>query len=279
VTDEADESNDGGPFPIDFNAPRLARIENFISGGEANFSVDRTVAEDLAEATPNSLEGLRAVIEGMQAFVARGVHAVVDESDVRQFLHIGMATPTTGMIHELVLPAVPDARVVYASYDPTTLAHVHTLFKDVPEGAVAHVHSQFDDPGRILRGAAATLDLDQPIAVVLPTSLNIVTDEAAQRLMDALRDALAPGSYLVLAHTSLDIEADGTAEVIDLLNQALEETYVARTEAEIAHLVEGYDLLDPGLVPIERWRSAGDPPYLPRGQLIPLYGVVGCKPG
>jgi hypothetical protein len=54
---------------------------------------------------------------------------------------------------------------------------------------------------------------------------------------------------------------------------------VARTEAEIAHLVAGFDLLDPGLVPIERWRSVGDPPYLPRGQLIPLYGVVGCRPG
>jgi hypothetical protein len=81
-----------------------------------------------------------------------------------------------------------------------------------------------------------------------------------------------------MAQTSLDIFARGAAEVVELLNSVLEEPYVARTESEIAHHLEGFDLLDPGLVPIEQWRSDGDPPFLPGGQLIPLYGAVGRKP-
>jgi S-adenosyl methyltransferase len=214
----------------------------------------------------------------LHRFKVRGVRTVANESDVRQFLHVGTATPSTGMVHEDVLPLVPDARIVYASYDTTTLAHVHALWRDAPDGAVAHVHSRFDEPGKILRGAAETLDLGTPIAVVLPTTLNVLTDEVAQALMDALREALAAGSYVVMAQTSLDIYAEGAADVVELLDAVLEEPYIARTRAEIAHHLEGFDLLDPGLVPIEEWRSDGDPPFLPPGQLIPLFGAVGRKP-
>ena len=277
MSDEAADSN-GNPFGIEFDVAELARVRNAISGGESNFTVDREVAESLVEATPNGLEGLRAVIEALHKFVMRAVRTIADESDVRQFLHIGTLTPTTSMVHEHVLPLVPDAHVVYASYDTTTLAHAHALWRDAPEGAVGHVHSSFDNPQKILRGAAEMLDLGQPIAVVLPTSLNVVTDEVAQKLIDALDATLVPGSYIVMAQTSFDIFAHGTAEVIELLNSVLEEPYVARTEAEIAHHLEGFDLLPPGLVPVEQWRSDGDPPFLPDGQLIPLYAAVGRKP-
>jgi S-adenosyl methyltransferase len=278
VTDEAGDHSEDGPFPIELDVPRLARIRNAISGGDANFTVDREVVKSLSDAAPSGLEGLQGVIEALQRFKTRAVRTVAEESDVRQFLHVGTATSSSEMVHEHVLPLVPDARIVYASYDTTTLAHVHDLWRGAPEGAVAHVHSRFDDPQRILRGTADTLDLSKPIAALLPTTLNVVTDEVAQGLMDALREALAPGSYLVMAQTSLDIYAEGAAEVVEMLNSVLEEPYIARSKSEIAHHLGGFDLLEPGLVPIEQWRSDGDPPFLPAGQLIPLFAAVGRKP-
>jgi len=278
VTDEAGDHSEDGPFPIELDVPRLARIRNAISGGDANFTVDREVVKSLSDAAPSGLEGLQGVIEALQRFKTRAVRTVAEESDVRQFLHVGTATSSSEMVHEHVLPLVPDARIVYASYDTTTLAHVHDLWRGAPEGAVAHVHSRFDDPQRILRGTADTLDLSKPIAALLPTTLNVVTDEVAQGLMDALREALAPGSYLVMAQTSLDIYAEGAAEVVEMLNSVLEEPYIARSKSEIAHHLRGFDLLEPGLVPIEQWRSDGDPPFLPAGQLIPLFAAVGRKP-
>jgi hypothetical protein len=278
VTEEATYSDDGGPFAIDPDVPRLARIRNAISGGEANFAADRDVVKSLADATPTGLAGLQGVIEALQRFKTRAVGTVARESDVRQFLHVGTATSSTGMVHEHVLPLVPDAKIVYASYDTTTLAHVHALWKDAPDGAVAHVHSRFEEPQKILQGAAETLDFGRPIALLLPTTLNVLVDEVAQALIDALREALAPGSYVMLAETSLDIYAEGAADVVELLNAVLEEPYIARTRSEVAHHLEGFDLLDPGLVPIEKWRDDGDPPFLPAGQLIPLFGAVGRKP-
>jgi hypothetical protein len=277
VTDDAGDKAGDSSFFIDLDVPHLARIRNAISGGKANFTVDRDFTEELAKATPNGIDGLQAVIEALHRFVMRAVRTVADESDVRQFLHIGTATPSTSMVHEHILPLVPDAHIVYASYDTTTLAHAHGLWRDAPDGAVGHVHSPFDNPQRILQGAAEMLDLDAPIAVVLPTSLNVVTDDVAQDLVDALRATLVPGSYLVLAETSLDIYAEGAAEVVELLNSVLDKPYLARTEAEIAHHLEGFDLLDPGLVPVEEWRSDGDPPFLPEGQRIPLFAAVGRR--
>lgn len=273
-----DRSDDGGPFPIDIDVPSLSRIRNAISGGVANFSVDRDVVDVMVKANPWGLDALQRFIEALHRFKMRAVDTVADESDVRQFLNLGTATPLASMVFEHIRPLVPDARIVYASYDTTTLAHVHTLRRAAPPGTVAHVHSRFDDPAKILRGAAETLDLDQPIAVVLPTSLNVVTDAAAQQLVDALRATLVAGSYVVMAQISLDIFAIGTAEVVETLNGVLDEPYIARPRHEIAHHLEGFDLLDPGLVPIERWRPDGDPPFLPDGQMIPLFGAVARQP-
>jgi hypothetical protein len=272
------DSNDEGPLPIDLGVPRISRVRNALVGGDANFAVDREVADALVETSPFGAVGLKGVLEALDQFVTRALRTIADESEVRQFLHIGTATPSAGMVHERVLPLVPDARVVYASHDATTLAHVHGLRRDRPDGAVGHVHSRFDDPERILRGAAETLDLSIPVAVILPTSLNIVSDEVAQKLVDALRNALVPGSYLVMAQTSLDIPADGTERVIALLNTVLDEPYVARSREQIAGHLEGFELLEPGLVPIELWRSDGAPPFLDNGQQMPFFGAVALRP-
>lgn len=265
-------------FSIEPDVPRLARIRNAISGGDANFSADRKVVESLTAVTPSGLEGLQGVLEALHRFKRRAIRTIREESDVRQFLHLGTGTPSTAMVYEHLLGIVPDAKVVYVSYDTATLAHVHTLGRGAPPGAVAHVHCRFDDPQRILDGAAETLNLAKPTAVVLPTTLNLVTDEAAQGLIDALREALAADSYVVMAQTTLDIPTPGTAEIIAVLNSVLDDPYIARSRSEIIRHLEGFDLLDPGLVPIERWRPDGDAPFLPDGQLIALFGAVGHKP-
>ncbi|HET6952339.1 MAG TPA: SAM-dependent methyltransferase [Acidimicrobiales bacterium] len=150
---------------MDLSVARLARVENFLAGGEAHFAIDRAAADTLAEASPVGLDGLRGVVQAMKIFVARAARFLAGDVAVSQLLDIGMSTPTTGMVHDVAWRTAPDTRVVYASYDPTTLAHVHSLRKDAAEGAVAHVHNSFDEPHKTLREAAATLDFRRPVAV------------------------------------------------------------------------------------------------------------------
>jgi hypothetical protein len=162
--------------------------------------------------------------------------------------------------------------VVYVSYDPTTLAHVHKLADDVDDGVVAHVNSPFHDTGLILRESAAVLDLTRPLAVVLPTTLNMLgDDETIRRVVADLRAATVPGSYLVVAHTSLDIAPEGTEQALARFNEVLGETYVAHPAAEIIRFLGGYELLEPGLVPLDDWRP--DPPDAER-RAVPIFGAV-----
>jgi len=272
-----DGDHDDGPFAIDPSVPRLARVENFLVGGQAHFAVDQAAAESIGDLSTGGLDGLRGLIEAIKTFVARAVAVASTELGIRQYLHIGMSTPTTGMVHHIATRIAPGSRVVYVSYDPTTLAHVHALGDDVDDGVVAHVNSAFDDVELILREAGAVLDLARPVAVVLPTSLNLITDdEVAQRIVDELHAAMAPGSHLVLAHTSLDIAPEGTDRAIARFNEILDESYVVRSEAEIARLLAGFELIEPGLVPVDRWRP-DDPTAAATRRPRPIFGAVGHR--
>jgi S-adenosyl methyltransferase len=266
------EGTDEVPFAIDPSVPRLARVESFLAGGQAHFATDRAAAESIGELVPGGLDGLRDMNDAINDFIARAVTVLSRDLGVRQYLHIAMTTPTTGMVHHVATKVAADARVVYVSYDPTTLAHVHTLGDDVDDGIVAHVNSPFDDTPRILREAGAVLDLSRPVAVVLPTTLNMIgDDEAIRRVVADLRAAMVPGSYLVMAHTSLDNAPEGTDRALALFNEILGETYVAHTAAEITQFIEDYELLEPGLVPLDDWRP--DDPSGPR-RTVPIYGAV-----
>jgi hypothetical protein len=269
------EGTDEVPFAIDPSVPRLARVESFLAGGQAHFATDRAAAESIGDLAPGGLDGLRDMNDAIKDFVARAVTVLSSDVGIRQYLHIAMSTPTTGMVHHIATKIAADARVVYVSYDPTTLAHVHALGDDVDDGVVAHVNSPFDDTQLILREAGAVLDLSRPVAVVLPTTLNMIGDhEAIRRVVAELRAAMVPGSYLVSAHTSLEIAPEGTDRALARFNEILGETYVTHTVAEITQFIEDFELLEPGLVPLDDWRP--DDPSAPR-RTVPIYGAVSYR--
>ena len=49
---------------------------------------------------------------------------------------------------------------------------------------------------------------------------------------------------------------------------------MTRTAAEVERFFDGFDLLDPGVVEIQRWRPDGRRAMLPGG----FYGGVGARP-
>jgi S-adenosyl methyltransferase len=100
------------------------------------------------------------------------------------------------------------------------------------------------------------------------------SDEAAT-LIAGLRDALVPGSYVVISHGTTDGQAPNVAEAMAHYNQTTA-PFQPRNHAEFAAFFEGLDLIDPGLVRISRWRpdqgqDAGDDTQ------VAAYGGVGYK--
>lgn len=278
MTDEPlDPEPDRQPdFDIDSRVTRPARLYNFLVGGDANFSVDRKTAEAVAEGMPGGLETIRTAVQAIGDFLGRVVRYLVEEAGARQLLYVGTSVPAKDQIHRLAHEVAPDTRVVYVGNDPVVMARAHELRQGTGEGATAYVHGTLKDPERIWGQAAQTLDPRRPVAILIPTTLCLVADEAKPHAITRwLVDAAAPGSHLMVAHPIGDLPAEGRRQPSELLNEAMSERYTLRTPDEVARFFDGLDLVDPGLVPIDRWRPAGGSPT---SDPYPMLGGVGLKP-
>lgn len=147
---------------------------------------------------PWVVSGVRA----NRAFLRRAVEALA-ESGIDQFLDLGAGLPSAGNVHEVAQGVNPAARVVYVDNDPVVLAHARALLA-TDERTVA-VAGDFLDPSGILVDPAVRghLDFSRPVAVLLVAVLHFVPDEADPAgCVAVLRDAVAPGSALVLSHVA-----------------------------------------------------------------------------
>ncbi len=91
-----------------------------------------------------------------------------------------------------------------------------------------------------------------------------------------LREALAPGSYVVISHGTTDGQPAHVAEGMRSYAQTTAD-FQPRSHAEVLRFFDGLDLVDPGLVFVPRWRP-DDPGEAGRAQQIAAYGGAGRKP-
>jgi S-adenosyl methyltransferase len=255
---------------LDTSVAHPARVYDYWLGGKDNFAADREAAEQVIAANPSVLPRVRA----NRAFLGRAVRYLADEAGIRQFLDIGTGLPTVDNTHEVAQQAAPESRIVYVDNDPIVLSHARALLTSTPQGATAYVDSDLRDTAGLLAAAGATLDLGQPVAIMLLMILQYVLDEEDPwGIVARLLDAVPAGSYLVVSDTAADIDAEVVAESARRYNQRLGAVrQTRRTRAEFTRFFDGLDLVDPGVVPLPEWRALASP-----GQHIPAYAAIGAK--
>jgi hypothetical protein len=253
-----------------------ARMYDYLLGGQDNFEADRAAIAALLTAVPSARTGARE----NRAFLGRAVRYLVAEAGVRQFLDIGSGFPTANNVHEVAQAIDPASRVVYVDNDPLVLARATQLLAGQPAGQTAFLQADLRDPAAILYHPVLreTLDLTQPVALMLVAVLHFFPDEADPGgIVAHLLAALPPGSYLVASHTTADFTADAGAAADGV--QAVHRAglpFQVRTAAQFTGLAfRGLRLADPGLVPVSEWRP-GDGPR-PRPAEVGYYGAVGRK--
>jgi SAM-dependent methyltransferase len=258
------------PPEFDTKQANVARVYDYWLGGSHNFLPDQDLARAIVAVEPN----IRAMARANRAFLGRAVRFLA-AAGIRQFLDIGSGIPTEGNVHEVAQHAVPGAHVVYADIDPVVVAHSKAILAG--NASTAIITADLRQPDKILTHPTVgqLIDFTQPTAVLLVAVLHVIADaDDPWRIVAKLRDALAPGSYLVLCHA--------TSESKPALAQAIENLYTRsvttgsriRPRAQILRFFDGFDLVDPGLVYMPQWRpeSPGDVPADP-SQLWALAGV------
>lgn len=255
---------------VDVSIPHSARVWNYWLGGKDCFAADRAAGNAFIETFPGIVDVARA----SRAFLERAVRILTAEEGIRQFLDIGSGLPTAENTHEVAQAVASDSRVVYVDNDPIVLIHARALLTGSAEGATAYVEAELTAPEDVLSGATATLDLGQPVAVILNGVMGHVSDTAqAAAIISELMARLVPGSFLVLSDGTAVVDAAGS-EAQDDYNVSGAEAYHLRTPAEITEFFSGLELLEPGVVSLNEWRP---PPGQEPGPQLDNYGGVGRK--
>ncbi|AWS41335.1 SAM-dependent methyltransferase [Streptosporangium sp. 'caverna'] len=243
------------PQGVDPTVPSVARMYDYYLGGKDNFASDREAAEKFIEVVP----GMRMIAQANRAFLRRAVTELAGQG-IRQFLDIGSGLPTQENVHQVVHRIIPDAQVTYVDNDPIVLAHGRALLADNPRTTV--IQADMREPKALLDHpeVRATIDFDRPVALILLAMLHFVPEDAdADAIVTSVREALSPGSYLVLSHGFAGYSGQETQEKAqEVYVSTATGSITSRSPDQIAAYLEGLDVLPPGIVPVEAWRPEFD---------------------
>lgn len=241
---------DGPGF--DPTVPNVARIYDYMLGGKDNFASDRQVAEQIMANVPTSAWSARQ----QRAFVVRAVRYCARRG-IGQFLDVGSGLPTMDNVHEVARRVIPDAAVVYVDNDPLALAHARALLATSP--GVAALRGDAREPQKILTDVKAhgLLDLARPVVVLMTGILHFIADtEDPAGIVEAFRDAIPAGSYLVLSHATGGGRPDAEYAK-EVMRRESAPPYYTRSRREFAAFFAGLELVDPGVVLTVQWQPDG----------------------
>jgi hypothetical protein len=246
-----EETMSGDPSRLDTGTAHIARVYDYWLGGKDNFTADRVAGDEALQAFPGLISSVRA----NRAFLARVVRYLATQRGIRQFLDIGTGIPASSNTHEVAQSVVPQARVVYVDNDPMVLAHARALLSSGEQGATAYLDADLRDTGKILEAARRTLDFSKPVAVMLIAVLHLISDaDDPAGIIAQLMEAVPAGSTLAISHVPNDMHMGAMSDMSDRLNRLLSQPSTYRGQAQVTGFFTGLELVEPGVVPIQRWR-------------------------
>ncbi|GAA3876445.1 SAM-dependent methyltransferase [Saccharothrix violaceirubra] len=239
-----------GPVPegVDTGLPSAARLYDYLLGGGHNFAADRELAGKFLAAQPNA----RVIARLNRAFLRRAVLYLVAHG-IRQFVDLGSGIPTVGNVHEVARRAAPESRVVYVDYEDVAVAHSRMILKG--DDLATIVQQDMTEPDRLLAAVRDTelIDFAEPVGVLAVGVFHFVPPESDPAgVLAAYRDAVVPGSHLALSQFTADLQPAEMAGIVEVMSSSANPMF-PRTGEEITALFAGFDLIEPGVVPLPLW--------------------------
>lgn len=244
------------------SVPTAAGMYDYYLGGSAHTPVDRAAAQQIVQLVPQ----IRDAAWANRGFLQRAVNRMATEWGIRQFLDIGSGLPTQHNTHDAVAEVAPDGRVVYVDLDPAVVDRAREILvgtdrASVIQGDVRHPEAILTHPE-----TRRLIDFSEPVGLLLVAVLHFVPDDDDPwALVRRYRDALAPGSYLALSHTSMgDQVSDEARETGTKIYASTANPPTDRARTEIERFFDGLEIVPPypaaapGLVFVGLW-GADDP--------------------
>ncbi|MEU8309811.1 SAM-dependent methyltransferase [Actinomadura sp. NPDC048955] len=242
------------PVAYDHSRPAMARLWVRWGGGKDYNPADKALGDKVKAHFPQ----VTSIARQRLAFRSRVVRALAGGHGIDQFLVAGVDMPQIDEVHAVAQSINPRARVVYCDADVLVMTYAEAMFAGESPGACGFVRAGLDDPGAMLEGAAETLDLDRPVAVLLINSLDLLPEPQAVAALAAFRAILAAGSYVAFCHLTAEHDR-GLAALGDVCADTSPGPPRVRDLASLERLCAGMVMVPPGLVSAPAWRPDPGP--------------------
>lgn len=261
------------PPRIDTTKPSIARAYDYMIGGKDHFASDRAVGDQIMRELPGAV----AIAVDNRKTLVRAVRYLARDAGIRQFIDLGSGLPTADNVHQVAQRHAPESRVVYVDNDPVVLAYGRALLDEndrttVVQADIREPREILDDPG--VRGL---IDFDRPVGVIMCAILHHLLDEEDPAgVVATFRDAVPSGSHLFLTHFCA-----GEGPEARHLEEKAHSTFGRgrwRRQEEIASYFDGFELVDPGIVPLVHWHPDEPLHREPTVWERLIVGGVGRKP-
>ncbi|MER6915107.1 SAM-dependent methyltransferase [Streptomyces sp. NPDC000594] len=243
------------PDAIDTTVPSVARMYDYYLGGDDNYESDRVACEELLKAVPST----KVLAVNNRRFLRRVVRMLAADHGIRQFVDHGSGLPTQDNVHQVAQAVDPASRVVYVDNDPIVLAHGRALLEENDRTAVIQADMRDTDGIFGHPETVRLIDFEQPVAALFVSVLHCIPDESDPAgLIRRVAERLAPGSFLVVCQLVSE-RPEIRKYVTDFMAEATGGHWGrVREQREVAAYLDGFDLLQPGLVEVSTWRPDSD---------------------
>lgn len=257
------------PSEVDMDTPSVARVYDAYLDGAANNRADRVFAQRVCEIIPNVHE----LAVGNRRFLARGVGYAIGQG-VCQIIDIGCGVPSIWLTHHVAHRLNPACPVVYVDHE--AVAYQAMLNVTATDDRLGAVRADLRDVEGVLSDPVTTslVDFDQPVVLVMGLLLHFISDDDDPGgLLGLYRDAVAPGSYLVISHDTADGREADMARIAALYAE-IARPLALRNRAQLGALLHEFELIEPGIVHMPLWRPAPDDPMIEPPESSCAYAVV-----
>jgi O-methyltransferase involved in polyketide biosynthesis len=224
---------------------------DFYLGGKNNFAVDREAARRMIERIPQ----IPAAARGNRQFLQRAVSAAA-RAGIKQFIDIGSGLPTQENTHQVAHNIDPAIKIAYVDNDPQAVIHAKTILSDGgTKETVTVLDRDLRGTGELADSLSGFIDWSQPVALMLVAVMHFVEQGECYQVVDAYKDRMAPGSWLILSHSTADVLSEEAAALIEEEYARSNYGIYLRTKAQVTRFFGGTAILSPGITDVATWRS------------------------
>ncbi|MGY3676602.1 SAM-dependent methyltransferase [Streptomyces sp. TE33382] len=259
--------------------PRQARMNDYALGGHDHLPADRNTVRDLLNAAP----WYESSIQIAHHHTLRTAALLAGELGIRQFLDLGGSglslRPGCSGAYPRICSVLQNVTVVHIDTG-TSEAGARRCTANPPQPHHPCVHADITQPLPLLRNLVIQgfIDLARPVGVLMADALSWMPDDAgAVHVMERLRAWAPAGSAIALTHATDDLTPLSEAAAVAECLRAAGLTHRPRTREQIAQLLAGWHLREPGLVATGRYHRDDSAALLP-DSLSAAYAAIALHP-